>query len=68
MKKFFVLNLIALFGLILIQSCSNSKSISSKSEGFVDYEEPLTQTKFRTDENYFRARGIGESPDCKKRT
>lgn len=50
--------------LTLFNACSSSKpATAGKSEEFVDYDEPLAGKEYRTDQDYFRGRGIGESPD-----
>lgn len=52
-----------------VSSCSVKKSTTDiqavKNKGFSDIDEPFTDGKFLTDGDYFRGRGVAESPNLR---
>jgi hypothetical protein len=56
--------LIPAIALMTITSCKSKKAtVTVKETGFKKVESPLTEKQYKSDEQNFRARGIGESPD-----
>ena len=63
MKKV-TLFLLPIIASLFIVSCKSKKAtVALKETGFKKVESPLTEQKYKSDEQNFRSRGIGESPD-----
>lgn len=58
MKKKITYSVILLMAITLIQGCSSIEKMSK-------VKEPFTKGEYRTDKDYLRGRGIGESPDIR---
>ena len=64
MKTIKLLTIPALALSLLAVSCKSKKeTVTVKDTGFKKVESPLTDKQYKSDEQNFRARGIGESPD-----
>ncbi len=60
-----VLSVILIAGMTLV-SCKSKKeaaTVTVKETGFKKVESPLSDKQYKSDDQHFRARGIGESPD-----
>ena len=55
--------LIPAVALLTVVGCKSKKTTVQKETGAVEITVPFSGKEFRSDENYFRAKQIGKSPD-----